>query len=140
MTRETPKSRTQVLRELKLSVRRDLENLLNTRRCWLPLPADLEELSVSLVNYGIPDLTGADLGGAANREQFRQTLEDVIRRFEPRFKTVRVEMVESSEPTDRVLRFRIDALLHAEPAPEPVIFDSALQPTTGTVEVTGIAR
>ena len=39
-THETPKSRNQVLRDLKQSVRRDLENLLNTRwRCiaW-PIP------------------------------------------------------------------------------------------------------
>lgn len=139
LTRESPKSRAQVLRELKQSVRRDLENLLNTRRSWLALPEDLKELEVSLVNYGIPDLTGADLGAAADRDEFRRTLEQVIRRYEPRFKTVRVEMVENAEPTDRVLRFRIDALLHAEPAPEPVVFDSSLQPATGTVEVKGNA-
>jgi type VI secretion system protein ImpF len=38
------------------------------------------------------------------------------------------------------LRFRIDALLQAEPAPEPIVFDSALQPVTGNVEVKGTVR
>ena len=32
-------------------------------------------------------------------------------------------------------RERIDALLFAEPAPEPVVFDSQLEPVTGNVEV-----
>ena len=60
--REAPRSRNQVLRELKQSVRRDLENLLNTRVRCIPLPPELKELKQSLVNYGIPDLTGASLG------------------------------------------------------------------------------
>ena len=44
------------------------------------------------------------------------------------------------EPLDRTLRFRINGLLRAEPAPEPVTFDSALQPATGNVEVKGASR
>lgn len=138
--RETAKSRTQVLRELKQCVRRDLENLLNTRRYYRRLPPELKELDISLVNYGIPDITGADLGSTRDREQFRKSLEEIIRRFEPRFKTIHVEMLDNVEPLDRTLRFRIDAMLYAEPAPEPVVFDSALQPATGTVEVKGIGR
>jgi type VI secretion system protein ImpF len=35
------------------------------------------------------------------------------------------------------LRFRINALLQADPAPEPVVFDSAVRPVTGDVEVKG---
>ncbi len=137
-TPETPKSRTQVLRELKQSVRRDLERLLNTR--WRPvrLPTDLPELETSLVNYGIPDITAVEFGSADSRRAFGHTLEAVIRRYEPRFKSVRVELLDNAEPLDRKLRFRIDALLHAEPAPEPVIFDSALEPASGSIEVRGV--
>jgi type VI secretion system protein ImpF len=134
---ETPRSRTQVLRQLKQSVRRDLENLLNTRCRCMGWPADLDELAVSLASYGLPDVTGADLGAARDREGFRRLLEEVIRRFEPRFKRVGVTMLENTDPSDRTLRFRIDALLYAEPAPEPVVFDSSVQTATGTVEVKG---
>jgi type VI secretion system protein ImpF len=125
------------LRELKLSVRRDLENLLNTRRRCESWPEHLTELERSLVNYGIPDVTGLDLAGARNRQDFQRLLEAVIRRSEPRFKTVTVEMFDNVNPLDRTLRFRIDALLYAEPAPEPVVFDSALEPATGNVEIKG---
>lgn len=139
-TREAPKTRNQVLRELKRSLRRDLENLLNTRWRCTTWPQNLEELELSLVNYGIPDITAADLGSARNRAEFRQVVETVIRQFEPRFKSVKVEMLDNVETLDRTLRFRIDALLYAEPAPEPVLFDSALQPATGNVEVKGTSR
>ena len=138
--RDAPSSRAQVLRELKLSVRRDLENLLNTRRRCLEWPPTFTELEVALVNYGIPDFTGTVLSRQRQREEFRRTVEKVIRVFEPRFKQVQVEMLDNSEPTDHTLRFRINALLHAEPAPEPVVFDSALEPTRGTYEVKGGGR
>ena len=139
-TREVPKSRTQVLSELKQSVRRDLENLLNTRWRATRISEDLEELELSLANYGIPDISGVSLSSAAERDNFRRVVERVIRHFEPRFKEVRVEMLEKSESLDRTLRFRIDALLYAEPVPEPVIFDSSLEPSTGSIEVRGAGR
>jgi type VI secretion system lysozyme-like protein len=98
---EPPKSRSQVLRELKLSVRRDLENLLNTRWRCVAWPPDLKQLELSLVNYGIPDFTGANMGAASDRESLRRIVEEVIRRFEPRFKTVRVEILQNSDEADR---------------------------------------
>jgi type VI secretion system protein ImpF len=134
---EAPHSRTQVLRELKRAVRRDLENLLNTRRRAHPFEAGLDELERSLVNYGIPDFTGANMGAPDSRDDFRRIVEEVIRRYEPRFRTVAVVLLENTEPLDRTLRFRIDGLLEADPAPEPVVFDSALEPGSGTFEVKG---
>ena len=133
--RESPKSRHQVLRELKLSVQRDLQNLLNTRwRCesW---PVDLDELAVSLVSYGIPDFTGVQMSASSERERLRLIVEQSIRKFEPRFKSVRITLVDNKDDVDRTLRFRIDAMLYAEPAPEPVIFDSQLEPATGAFAV-----
>ena len=44
---------------------------------------------------------------------------------------------ENPEPGDRTLRFRIDALLRADPSPEPVIFDSTLEPATHQFAVAG---
>ncbi len=139
-SRESPTSRSQLLRDLKQHLRRDLENLLNTRRRCRSWPANLDELELSLVNYGIPDMTGSALGSAVGRDQFREDCEKVLRLFEPRFTKVAVEMLGNAEPLDRTLRFRINAMLHAEPAPEPIVFDSALQPVTGNVAVKGTSR
>lgn len=136
-SREAPKNRYQLLRELKDSVRRDLENLLNTRvRCGV-WPEGLDELENSLVNYGVPDMTGASLSSPREREGFCRLLQEAIRRHEPRLRNVRLQLLDNSEPLDRTLRFRIDAMLQADPAPEPIVFDSSLQPSTGDVEVKG---
>ena len=59
-TRERPESRNQVLRELKQSVCRDLENLLNTPSAASRGRRDLDELKRSLVTYGIPDIRAAE--------------------------------------------------------------------------------
>src|SRR5882757_6615059 len=77
------KSAGQALRDLKVSVRRDLENLLNTRwRCKM-WPPELPELECSLVNYGIPDFSGANLGASSTREEFRRIIEKAIKDYKP---------------------------------------------------------
>jgi type VI secretion system protein ImpF len=139
-TKELPKPRGQVLRELKQCVRRDLENLLNTRWRAQPWPKHLDELDRSLVNYGIPDFTGMSFGSTGGQQRLVEMIEQTIRRFEPRFKQVKVELLPATDQPNRTLRFRIDAMLHAEPAPEPVIFDTQLQTSTGQFEITGAAR
>ena len=139
LQRESSKSRNQILREMKQSVRRDLENLLNTRRRCASWPENLTELDRSLVSYGIPDVTGAGLGSDRSRVEFCRTIEAVIRACEPRFKSVKVRPLQNADKLDRTLRFRIDALLIADPAPEPVVFDSALEPGTGNFAVKGVS-
>jgi type VI secretion system protein ImpF len=126
-----------LLRELKKSVRRDLENLLNTRYRCREIPTHLEELETSLLNYGIPDFTGAVFANEDDRKELRRIIERIIRRFEPRFKEVTVHLDTKSTSNDRVIRFRIDALLHADPAPEPVVFDSQLEPSSNLFFVSG---
>ena len=78
--REATPTTAQAFRDLKRAVRRDLENLLNTRWRCAVRPADLDELDVSMTNYGIPDFTGADLGSNKERESFRRTVETVVRK------------------------------------------------------------
>lgn len=131
---EANKRQGQILRELKQSVRRDLENLLNTRVRCVPLPPGLEELEVSLANYGIPDFTGSNAVGGNVGELFR-AIERAVQIFEPRLKEIRVEPAGGSEPLDRTLRFRISAVLHVEPIEERMYLDSEVEPVTGTFHI-----
>ncbi len=135
--REPPKRRSQVLSELKRSVQRDLENLLNTRWRCVSWPPDLSQLETSLVNYGIPDFTGIQFASPADQDEFREIIEAVIKQFEPRFKSVKVEFAKESDSVSRELHFRIDAMLYAEPAPEPVVFETRVETTTGDFEIKG---
>lgn len=128
----------QASRELHESVRRNLENLLNTRWRCVSWPPDLDELERSLVNYGIPDFTGAAFNDPISRREFRRILEISIRHYEPRFGNVRVNIVESEKKEDRTLRFRIDGVLGADG--EAVAFETALDPTTATFRVGQLGR
>jgi type VI secretion system protein ImpF len=134
---EPPRNRSQLLRELKLSVRRDIESLLNARRRNVSLPSTLPELTNSLLTYGIPDFSGTGPATDDQREAFCRMLETIIRQGEPRLLRVSVELVGNPDPADRTLKFRIDALLRADPSPEPVIFDSTLEPATYQFAVQG---
>ena len=80
-----------------------------------------------------------DANPALQREYnaFCRMLETVIRQGEPRLLRVSVELAGEPDETDRTLRFRIDALLRADPSPEPVIFDSTLEPATHQFAVQG---
>jgi type VI secretion system protein ImpF len=89
------------------------------------------------LNYGIPDFTGAVFANEDDRKDLRRIIERIIRQFEPRFKEVTVHLDTKSTSNDRVIRFRIDALLHADPAPEPVVFDSQLEPSSNMFFVSG---
>ena len=131
-----PRSRAQQLLELRSAVRRDLEALLNSHQPYLAPPAEMLELPKSLLEYGIPDFLTMNAVAENTREQFRASVEEAIRRFEPRFKMVRVALMEDSA-ADRTLRFRIEALMYAEPAPERVSFDSLLDPSSQSFSVIG---
>jgi type VI secretion system protein ImpF len=139
VSREPPRSQHQALRDLKQAVRRDLENLLNTRHSFLRWGPGLAELNQSLLNYGLADFTGAGMASAREREQFCRTLQGVLRQYEPRFKTVQVTPLTNAESLDRTLRFRIDALLRVDPVPEPIVFDSMLEPASAAISIKGVS-
>jgi type VI secretion system protein ImpF len=129
----------QDIHELILDVRRDLENLLNTRRRCTACPPELQELNQSLIDYGIPDFTGLNMSVPAEREATRLEIERAIRRFEPRLTNVVVIVQSSTERYDRRLRLRITAVLRTEPVAERVVFDSALEPSTAAVEIKAVS-
>jgi len=62
-------------------------------------------------------------------------LEKSLKIFEPRFKSVKVSFRSNADTIDRTLRFRIDAVIYADPLPEVVVFDSVLEAVTRTVSV-----
>jgi type VI secretion system protein ImpF len=127
--REAPTSRLQSLNDLKDAVKRDLEWLLNARQVVGGVPPELKELSRSLAVYGLPDFTAVSVKSPADQMRMQRALEMAISAFEPRLENITVSMSQSRE-LDHKLRFRIDAQIKVEPAPEPVTFDTVLQATT----------
>lgn len=116
------------LTALRMSVRRDLENLLNSRVQWHTWPESYHELELSLLNYGLPDFSVMVVDSTEGRDQLCRAVENTIRRFEPRFVDVEVSIPEVRETLERVLKLRIQALLYADPEPEHIMFDSEVEP------------
>ena len=125
----------QKLKQLRNSVRRDLENLMNARFRVMEPNEEFQELDNSLLNYGLPDLATINITDLDKRKEFTSKMEKILKGFEPRFKDVNVSYMENKDNIDRTLRFRIDATLYADPSPEVVVFDSILEPVTRSISI-----
>lgn len=128
----------QVLRQLREGVRRDLEFLFNSRfRCISP-PVEHENLEISNINFGLPDLSTINFSSAESRKKFCRELERKITDFEPRIRSVKVTTQKNVDVEDPSIRFRVEAVLHVNPSQEVIVFDSALNPVTQLVDVSEI--
>jgi type VI secretion system protein ImpF len=118
------------IEDLKDSVARDLEALLNTRAV---LPEELfkpyPECARSIVTYGLQDFAGLSLSSADDRAFICRSLEQAIARHEPRLRNVQARLDLRDDAVNR-LNFAITALLVVSAAHEPVNFDAVLQPSS----------
>jgi len=134
-SREAALTHSQSARQLKEAVRRDLEWLLNTRIIAVPPDTRLHEVNRSVYVYGLPDFTAYSLASPEDQSRLIRHLQNAIRMFEPRLDKVRIVPLDVEGPNTRILRFRIEALLLMDPAPEHISFDTTLQLTSGEYEV-----
>ncbi|MTD33565.1 type VI secretion system baseplate subunit TssE [Paludibacterium denitrificans] len=123
------------LTQFKQSLARDLESLLNTRL----MPAEVRDddyplARTSMLNYGIPDLSGISLLNPDDRELLREQLRRAIETHEPRLSRVRVNL-DAPREMERHLRFRVDAVLRIHPHRPPVTFDATLQLSSNVYKV-----
>lgn len=132
---DRPLSVAAAMNALRASVGHDLEQLLNTRRRWRSWDERYEELERSLVGFGLPDFAAGAFNDPRRREELRQLVEACIRRFEPRITSLRVTLLETADDVSATLRMRIEALLTADPVPEPITFDTLVDLDTKNVTV-----
>ncbi len=141
------------LRQMEDAVRRDLEDLLNTRRPPESAPGDdgklepffggLKEAPKSIANFGLRDLAYFDTLTADVRAEFARHIEEVISTYEPRLRDIHVTVRDPTEVAEAkkqdykrtALYFHIEARLNLDPAPE-VAFETVLELTKGTHQVT----
>lgn len=134
--KDDPVPLSEQLRRHRVSVMRDLSDLLNARRRLAGAADEHPDTVPSVLDYGLPDLASVDMTTASGRERFRQEIERTIRCYEPRFASVSVKVIDESKTRGgRGIRLLIEALLHAEPAPIEVLFDSVLDPADGSFDV-----
>jgi len=117
------------LEQLKDSVVRDLEALLNAR-CGLRKGALEAHLHAqrSILNFGMVDFSSMSLARTEDRLTICRAIEAAITAHEPRLKDVHVSLG-GGDASSRLM-FAIQAVLVVNPAREPVSFNAMLQPTT----------
>jgi len=136
---EAISSQAQSLRELKTSIRRDLEYLLNSRRPPVEIPEGSRELQHSVFYFGLPDISGMAVTSSKDQKVMMSMIERVVADYEPRLTNVVVSLSPVAGRA-RVLKFQIEALLMIEPAPERIAFDTTLELTSGQYSVEGKDR
>lgn len=122
------------------AVLRDLEDLLNTRQTYPDLPPSLTEARNSIMVYGLPDILSISALDSGIQRQIAGAIRQVIERFEPRLRDVKVVLVNPGENwTRQSVRFRVDARLTVDPAPD-VAFDTVLEMASGQYKVSKAAN
>lgn len=134
---ENPLSRSQSVRVLKASVRRDLEWLLNTRRIADPPDEALKEVNKSVYTYGLPDLSTLTMEASGDRNRVVRQITAAITNFEPRLTNVRLSLVERPDASKNDVRLRIEAMLRMDPVPEPISFDTVIELKSGKCHLSG---
>jgi type VI secretion system protein ImpF len=126
---ESREERVLSVRQLRKSVLRDLEWLLNTGR--LETTEDLSEypeVRHSVLNYGIPDLAGTT-ASSMDVYQLEQTLRQVILDFEPRIMpyNLRVQVTRNeTEMSTNSISLEIEGEIWGQPLPEHLYLKTVL--------------
>lgn len=132
----TPLNLTESLRpalsmeQLKNSVARDIESLLNSRRGSARKIIDAyPNVRNSIAAFGLDDFVSMSMSSEVDRAAICNSIERALADHEPRLRNSRVVLERRDQSTQK-LRFSIHATLHAHPLQEPVNFDAVLQTTT----------
>ena len=123
------------LEQLKDTVARDVEALLNARHgSKRDALGDYPNARSSVVAFGLDDFVAMSMASSVDREAICRAIERSITNHEPRLRNARVELDRRDAQTQK-LRFSIKAMLVVHPLHEPVNFDAVLQTTTQSYAV-----
>lgn len=137
-TEESRNERVMSLRQLRESVLRDLGWLLNTSNLTsvhdlAPFP----EVAQSVLNYGVPDLTGLT-ASSVDVVELERAIRQAVVRFEPRLlaRTVVVRVAASDDRmSHNALTFFIEGQLWAQPLPLQMFLKTEIDLELGNVTV-----
>jgi type VI secretion system protein ImpF len=122
-------------RQVKASLMRDLAWLLNT-----PAPrkedglGDFPQVESSVLNFGIPDLTGTTASGLSGTE-LERNIQRAIQNFEPRMKrnNLSIHLLTQQEAPGNQVALEIRGEVVANPMPEPLYIKTEVDLETGQI-------
>lgn len=132
---ESSSQRLCSLADYKASIVRDLEILVNTRQSLVA--GELEgfvNLGGTILDYGMPDFTSRSVLDPQDRLLIQRQLEKAITVGDRRFRSVKVQLL-AQQTGQRMLTFRVDAVLRLQDISRQVSFDAVLQVNTQEYKV-----
>ncbi|MEM1436264.1 MAG: type VI secretion system baseplate subunit TssE [Pseudomonadota bacterium] len=140
---ESKERRAISMQKLRESVRRDLAWLLSTGRMETLLDLDaFPEIAHSVLNYGIPDISGAMLD-SERAQRLETAVRDAILHFEPRLNQSSLKVSVTADPQSmqrNALVFQIEAELWGRPLPQSIVWKSELDLESGSAKVSEADR
>lgn len=126
------------LKEMREMLRRDLEDLLNTRQGRDDVDERFPELKNSIATYGLGNIDNVDMSSGDDLEKLFSDIKRSIQMFEPRLE--HVEVYNESRPSGDndyvspfVLRLRIDADMRIGDHIDRIVFNTMIQKSGATV-------
>lgn len=120
--------------ELKASVARDLESLLNTRSVVSAQLQGFELVQSSILNFGILDFVGLSSANPMDCDYICRKIASTVEQQDSRLRHVRVSLDIGAVEVNQ-LCFSIEALLKVYPAQELVSFDAFFEPSSQRYQV-----
>jgi type VI secretion system protein ImpF len=121
--------------QMKASVARDLEALLNSRvGVMAEMTSGFPHARASVLTFGLRDFAGMSFESPADQRSICEAISQTVERHEPRLRNVSVELTNPDKHL-QLLNFSVKAMLVLDPAYEPVSFDALLQPMTHKYDV-----
>ncbi|MBU6258105.1 MAG: type VI secretion system baseplate subunit TssE [Burkholderiales bacterium] len=142
--RSEPEERRVMTRaQLRAAVLRDLGWLFNATQSHPQWNEDEPGLSGSVLNFGLPPLSGRRVS-KLDLSELERTIAEALRRFEPRVLAdtlvVRAVEAESVLDTHNMIEFEIRGHLWAQPVPLEMLLRTRLDLEAGQVELRDLSR
>jgi len=115
-------------------VRRDLQDLLNTKARHGRDVDKYAELSRSVYALGFPDVGSLEAEGSDNAEKIGRIIEIFLTRYEPRLTRVTAVPIKKDKPDARAMHFKINAY-YSDAMYGDIDFNTTLELTTGHQKV-----
>jgi type VI secretion system protein ImpF len=132
---EIPPGPSELTRDFRAALCRDLSALLNTKRAKEVIERGFEEAANSLLTFGIIDFTGYNLQKSPDQNLLCRSIERAIRQFEPRLERVEVS-IEETFSRRPVLRLQIAAVLRTG-AGQAIVFSTTVHRDSRRIAVSG---
>ena len=119
---EQPLNARDERQKVREGLQRDISSLLSTRSWLGTWPRELTHLKTSILNYGLPDVTGVAIGSEDVQQVMRVTVQMSLHVFEPRLTDVDVFVM--TEPQSRAAQLAIQAGVRGDH--EPMVLGGGL--------------